>query len=100
VKRREAALEAWCVKWARSREIVVAKLKELDGVPDRVFFIPGGSPVIIEFKALKKKLEAVQSWYMKKLQKDGYRIYRCDTKQVFLELMEKYKWQGQYKTKK
>lgn len=90
MRRRESALESWAVKWARLRGIVVAKLKELVGVPDRVFFVPGGSPIIVEFKAKNEIPEALQTWYLKTLKKHGYRIYTCDTKERFLEIMKEY----------
>jgi hypothetical protein len=98
--RRESALEAWCVKWARSRKIVVAKLTECAGVPDRIFFIPGrrvnqrgvmklseGCPLIIEFKERGEKPEELQDWYLAKLLADGYDVGWCDTKEDFLGTM-------------
>ena len=89
-RRRESALERKAVKYARSRGVVVAKLTRLDGVPDRIFFVPGGKPLIIEFKARGEKPGEAQSWYLQKLKEDGYRVAWCDTKEKFLELMEKY----------
>jgi len=88
--RRESALESWAVKYARSRDVTVAKLTQLDGVPDRIFFVPGGKPLIVEFKARGEKPGELQSWYLQKLKEDGYRVAWCDTKEKFLELMEKY----------
>lgn len=84
--RRESALESWAVKYARARGVVVAKLTQLDGVPDRIFFIPGGRPLIIEFKACGEKPGELQQWYLKKLADDGYRVAWCDTKEKFLVL--------------
>jgi hypothetical protein len=79
-------LESWAVKYARSRGVVVAKLTQLDGVPDRIFFAPGGRPLIIEFKARGEKPGELQQWYLKKLMDDGYRVAWCDTKEKFLVL--------------
>jgi hypothetical protein len=87
--RRESALEARAVKYARTRGVVVAKLTQLVGVPDRIFFVPGGRPLIIEFKARGLAPEGLQSWYLKKLTKDSYRAVSCDTWEKFLALMEK-----------
>jgi hypothetical protein len=89
-RRRESALERKAVKYARSRGVVVAKLTRLDGVPDRIFFVPGGKPLIIEFKARGEKPGEAQSWYLQKLKEDGYRVAWCDTKEKFLVLMEKF----------
>jgi len=86
--RREAALEARCVKYARFQGIVVAKLKEVDGIPDRIFFLPK-KPLIIEFKAKSEVPEELQSWYLKTLKKAGYRVAACDTWEEFQELWKK-----------
>jgi hypothetical protein len=89
---RESALESWAVAWARYRGMVVAKLSGLDGVPDRIFFVYGGRPVVIEFKKVGKrgrKLQAeTQPWYVARLTELGYKVSYCDTKQKFLELMD------------
>lgn len=89
--RLESPLEAWCVKWARAREIIVAKLTQVDGIPDRVFFLPGGRPLVVEFKGRKKRgkglQEKTQPWYVAKLRQDGYEAHCCDTKEQFLGLM-------------
>lgn len=95
VGRRESVLEAWAVnKWARPRGIVVAKLSEVAGIPDRIFFVPGGKPIIIEFKKEgktgKNLQEYTQPWYLKTLIAAGYRAYTCDTKEQFLEIMKRY----------
>ncbi len=84
--RREAALEARCVKWARFQGAIVAKLTELVGVPDRVFFVPGGRPLIVEFKARDESPEAIQNWYLLELERLGYRVITCDSWEKFLEL--------------
>jgi hypothetical protein len=88
--RRESPLEATAVKWARARNIVVAKLTEVVGIPDRIFFVPGGRPVVIEFKAAKKKPAALQAYYLETLKAAGYYAAYCDTKEKFLALMETY----------
>lgn len=90
----ESVLESWAVSWARVRGIIVAKLTQVDGIPDRIFFVPGGSPVIIEFKKQgatgKRSRKVTQPWYLQTLLAAGYRVYTCDTKEQFLELMKEY----------
>jgi hypothetical protein len=86
VGRRESALEARCVKWARFQGVVVAKLTQLDGVPDRVFFTPGGRPLIVEFKATGEVTEELQSWYLRTLKSAGYRAVWCDSWEGFQKL--------------
>jgi hypothetical protein len=88
--RRESPLESNACSWARARGVLVAKLTELNGVPDRIFFPPGGKPIIIEFKAEEEAPEELQSWYLKTLKKMGYRVAYCDTKEKFLWLMKKH----------
>ena len=87
--RRESTLEAWAVSKARFWGAIVAKLKELDGVPDRVFFLPNGVVVIIEFKAKDEVPEDLQNWYIEKLEEYGFQVHWCDTKEAFRCLMEK-----------
>ncbi len=92
--RRESPLEAWCVSWARIRGIVVAKLTLLDGISDRIFFVPGGSPIIGEFKAKgagsERSRKYTQPWYLAKLIHEGYAAHQWDSKEAFLETMKKY----------
>jgi hypothetical protein len=80
--RRESALEARCVKWARFQGVVVAKLTGCDGVPDRVFFLPE-TPLIVEFKAKGETPEELQSWYLRTLKQAGYNVAWCDTWEEF-----------------
>ena len=88
-KRRESTLESWAVKQCRDRGIVVAKMTECVGIPDRIFFLPGGTPEIVEFKADGEVPEALQSWYLTTLRKAGYHVSYCDTKEKFIALMNK-----------
>lgn len=89
--RRESPLEARAVKWARFHDIVTAKLGGCDGIPDRVFFVPGGRPVVGEFKAegagSRGTRAATQPWYLAKLAADGYEARRWDTWEKFMEDM-------------
>lgn len=89
-RRRESALESWACRWSRARGIPTAKLQECTGIPDRIFFVPNGAPVVGEFKALDEGLGAVQDWYYERLTAYGYAMYRFDTKEAFLKVMEKY----------
>ena len=92
--KRESALESRAVKWARARCIVVAKLKECDGVPDRIFFLPRrgvpyvrGQALIMEFKRRGEKPEELQEWYLTKLLEDGFDVGWVDSWEGFLEAM-------------
>ena len=89
--RRESALEARCVKWARSRGIQVGKLTECVGLPDRIFFLPGGLPLVPEFKDPGGGGEAspAQEWHMARLREQGYAAPLVDNWGAFLAEMKK-----------
>lgn len=97
-RRRESALKAWAIAKARWWGIVVAKMTDCDGIPDSIFFVPGGRPIVIEFKEKgetgKGLQENTQPWYHTKLRDLGYAMYRCDTKESFLLIMRKYTPKG------
>ncbi len=86
-RRRESALERWAVQWARSHEIVVCKLDNPVGIPDRVFFLPGGCPVLIEFKDTAGNLSDVQKFYQNKFDKMHYIVGIVRSKEEFLKLV-------------
>ena len=88
-RRKESTLEAWCVKWARSRGIQVSKNTELVGIPDRTFWIPGGKPLVPEFKDPNGEPSPAQEWHVKTLRAAGYNAPFIDTKEEFLRLMGK-----------
>jgi hypothetical protein len=87
--RRESTLEAWCVKWARARGVQVSKNTELAGIPDRTFWVPGGRPLVPEFKRPDGKSEPspAQVWHMKKLHKMGYDSPLVESRDGFIRLM-------------
>jgi len=68
-------------------EHIKMELKHDVGWPDRMFLVPGGKPVIIEFKrpATAGKddggvLKGIQKERIKYLIENGYNIYVCDNK--------------------
>lgn len=69
-------------------------MTDCDGIPDSIFFVPGGRPIVIEFKERgetgKGLQEATQPWYEAKLKELGYTAFRCDNKEAFLLIMRKY----------
>ena len=92
--RREAALESWCVAWARAHGVITSKLKDPVGIADHVFWMPGGAPWLVEFKDPQTDLldphEGVhdnQWYYLIVLRVMGYRTAVVTTKEGFLRLM-------------
>lgn len=90
-RRRESALESWCRSWVRVRGIVVSKLTDPTGIQDSVFWIPGGRPVIVEFKdplgKTAKGREELQTEYQKIFKKHGYVTAKITTRKDFVEFM-------------
>jgi hypothetical protein len=89
--KRESSLERWACRWARSRKIVVSKLTDPTGIVDHVFWLPGGAPLLVEFKRPRGKTEPgrarLQAYYRRKLARQGYKTAKVDTKEQFLELV-------------
>lgn len=83
----EARLERWCVRWARSRGILVSKLTDPTGIPDHVFWVRGGKPVIIEFKAPSGRTSELQMYYIKQFRQRGYKVAVVDNRKAFERLM-------------
>ena len=80
-------LEAWCCRQARTKGIVVSKLTDPTGIPDRCFWCMNGSPLIVEFKVPGGEATQLQLYYLSKLKKAGYRTAIVTTKEGFMELL-------------
>ncbi len=87
----ETRLERYCVKFATRIGFASAKLAIHPdvGFPGRIFFIPGGCPLLVLFKqanvvsALKEK----QQQHLEFLKKYGYNAIFCDSLKVFLKAL-------------
>ena len=92
-RRRESALESWAVAWALARRITASKLKDPVGIMDHVFWLPGGRPLLVEFKDPNERTdparEELQTWYQRKFRRLGYVAVKVDTKEEFIEVMKK-----------
>ena len=49
------------------------------GYPDRIFWVPGGKPLFIEFKRPGEDLRPKQKHIAKELRKLGYNVVACDS---------------------
>ncbi len=87
-KPKESALERACVAWARDRGILVTKndTRANAGVPDRVFWLPGGRPLVVEFKREGEavKPRSVQEGILHHLVREGYYAAAVDTFEEFV----------------
>jgi hypothetical protein len=90
-QRKESALEAKCVKWARARGIQVSKNTELIGIPDRTFWLAGGVVLAPEFKRPDGKgaTSQAQDWHLTRLRECGYDAPVIDSWEAFLAVMKK-----------
>lgn len=71
------------------KELGIANFKwGVDGWPDRVFLIPGGRPLIIEFKAPGEEPEPRQEFRIECLRKWGYEVHVSDNVEHAFELIK------------
>lgn len=78
---KELVIETKVTNWAKKHGIPSIKL-ELGhdaGWPDRMFLIPGGRPVFIEFKRKGEKPRKLQEHRHKTLRGLGYYVYSYDS---------------------
>jgi len=81
----EATIERWVVKHARSDYGVESvKLSIGGGYPDRMFLIPGGRPLMHEYKRLGGRPDPRQIEVHAKLKKLGYDVQVHDDRDVAL----------------
>lgn len=72
MKRLEKDEEGEVVDWCDDIGLKTTKQDVGGGMPDRVFWLPGGSPLIIEFKRRGKKPRKLQAYRIKELKELGY----------------------------
>ena len=79
------------MKWARAKGIQVSKNTECVGFPDRTFWLPGGRPLVPEFKRPDGRGDPspAQIWHMKKLREAGYDSPLIESKETFIAAMRK-----------
>lgn len=87
-KKLEIDIENDCIDAANELDIPSVKLEKVArSWPDRCFFLPGGRPLIVEFKRPGVKVRNQQGARLKKLRKLGYRVYVVDNVNFFLALI-------------
>lgn len=77
----ESSVENKVVRWAERRglEFVKLNLTGRRGYPDRLFFIPGGRPFLLELKRPGEKPEKLQQYQIARLRKKGYDVEWTDS---------------------
>jgi hypothetical protein len=88
--RLESHTEHKVCQWADAAKIEHLKLNVQGkrGFPDRIFFIPGGHPLLIEFKRAGEKTRALQDYRHAKLRAAGYRVVVADNIAVGIAALE------------
>lgn len=78
----ESVVEGAVCRWADMNGIRHLKLNGSGNrsYPDRLFFIPGGRPVLIEFKKQGKEPEPLQGFVIEALREINYEVYWTDDK--------------------
>lgn len=88
-RRRESALERWAVRLARYQGVPVSKLTDPTGIMDHVFWVPGGRPLLVEFKdpngVTAPGRAKLQTYYRKLFKRLGYTVVLVETKEQFLK---------------
>lgn len=73
----ERAACARIVKELRVHSVKFNTLGSDTGYPDRIFWLPGGKPVLIEFKRPGGKISPKQQYQIDRLKKLGYIVEVC-----------------------
>lgn len=55
----------------------------IKGLPDRMFLLPGGVVVFVEFKSTGKKPTKIQSYIHAKIRARGFDVYVVDSVETF-----------------
>lgn len=84
-RRTEAVLERKCVAKARGAGVLVSKLTDPTGAPDRCFWLPGGRPLLVEFKDPAGKATELQQKYQEMFRAAGYDVAVVRTQEEFEE---------------
>ena len=58
----------------------------IKGLPDRMFLLPGGVVVFVEFKSAGKKPTKIQSYIHAKIQALGFLVYVVDSVESYEEV--------------
>lgn len=74
--RLEAALEGDVVRWAEDRLVLQTKLnlRGRNGWPDRCFWLPGGRPLLHEYKLPGEAPRPLQEYTIRQLRERGYDV--------------------------
>lgn len=83
----ESAIERKVVAWAKKQGIFQTKLVSPGNrsLPDRIFWVPGGKPLMIEFKRPGGEATELQKAMHSKLESLGYEVKVFDNADVAIQ---------------
>lgn len=81
----EKVFERELSKFVEDRGGMAIKLLSqfIKGLPDRMFLLPGGVVVFVEFKSTGKKPTKIQSYIHAKIRARGFDVYVVDSVETF-----------------
>jgi hypothetical protein len=100
----EKSIQSSVIGWAKKQGIRCDKLSsgsvfQVSGLPDFIIWIPGGLPLLIEFKSEIGKLSALQAATHDQLKSLGYDVHVINDTLIGKQLI-KQKWEEANGTKK
>lgn len=76
----ESKIESTACSFALAQGVFSIKLRDVErGMPDRLFLVPGGRPLFIEFKRVGGKVTPYQQMIHERLAHAGYSVVVCYT---------------------
>lgn len=84
----EKVFERELSKFVEEREGMAVKLLSqfIKGLPDRMFLLPGGVVVFVEFKSTGKKPTKIQEYIHAKIRALGFLVYVVDSVESYEEV--------------
>lgn len=91
MKKLERTIEAAVLRWAKKQKLEHLKLNTMGrrSMPDRLFWVPGGKPVLIELKRPGFEPTKLQMNTMKKLKGLGYDVIWTDSAETAIEYLRR-----------
>ena len=89
--RLEKQIEEAVCAFAREQGVLVRKYTSpsCQGVPDRIFWVPGGKPLVIEFKRPKGIMSPIQHREIVAMRKLGYRVLVIDNVEAGIDAIRR-----------
>ena len=75
----EKDIERKVTEWCKKNDIFQSKIMNMPGFPDRIFWVRGGKPVLLEFKKPETgRVSPLQAHIMNTLRERGYDVHVVD----------------------